>query len=172
MKIYQMSSRIVLSFIFFQLLILTPDFCSMAQDNSDQPILMGRTSFRTLLVRPYFDWFRKPYDDYVPNPSAMDVLRQKATGISFLVFGGTWCEDTQKLLPLFVKVTDLAGISRNNITLYFTDRDKHTPEGLENQYGVTRVPTFIMMKNGVEVGRITESVSQSVEADLADLLSR
>lgn len=167
-----MSSRIVLSFIFFQLLILTPDFCSMAQDNSDQPILMGRTSFRTLLVRPYFEWFRKPYDDYVPNPSAMDVLRQKATGISFLVFGGTWCEDTQKLLPLFVKVTDLAGISRNNITLYFTDRDKHTPEGLENQYGVTRVPTFIMMKNGVEVGRITESVSQSVEADLADLLSR
>jgi hypothetical protein len=29
-----------------------------------------------------------------------------------------------------------------------------------------------MIKNGVEVGRITESVSQSVEADLADLLSR
>ena len=101
----------------------------MAQDNNDQPILMGRTSFRTLMVRPYFDWFRKPYDDYAPNPSAMDVLRQKSTGISFIVFGGTWCEDT-------------------------------------------KVPTFIMMKNGVEIGRITESVSQSVEADLADLLSR
>jgi thiol-disulfide isomerase/thioredoxin len=172
MKIYQMSGRIVLSLIFFQVLFFQPDFQGMAQDSNDQPILMGRTSFRTLMVRPYFDWFRKPYDDYVPNPSALDVLRQKSSGISFLVFGGTWCEDTQKLLPLFVKVTDLAGISRNRVTLYFTDRDKHTPEGLENQYGVTRVPTFIMIKNGVEVGRITESVSQSVEADLADLLSR
>lgn len=172
MKIYQMSIRIFFSFLLFQLFFISPDYKGMAQGNNDQPILMGRTHFRTLMLRPYFDWFRRGYDNYVPNASALEVLRQKSNGISFLVFGGTWCEDTQNLLPVFVKVTDAAGISRNRITLYFTDRDKHSPEGLENQYGVTRVPTFIMVRNGVELGRITESVSQSIEADLADILSR
>jgi thiol-disulfide isomerase/thioredoxin len=167
-----MGRRILLSTFFSLMLVFGNLSTTMAQESGDQPLLIGRTSFRTLMVRPYFDWFRLGYDPYTPNVSAVELIRQKSAGINILVFGGTWCEDTRNLLPLFVKVTDLAGISRNRITLYFTDRDKHTPEGLENQYGVNRVPTFIILKNGVELGRITETVSQSVEADLADILNR
>ena len=148
------------------------NFYVMAQDNSDQPILLGRTSFRTLMVKPYFDWFRRGYDSYSPNPSATEVIKTKHSGVKFLVFGATWCSDTRDLLPIFIKVTDLSGVDRRAIEMFFTDRDKHTPEGLENQYGIIRVPTFILLRNGQEIGRITESASTTIEGDLADILSK
>ena len=147
-------------------------FSSMAQDASDQPLLIGRTSFRSLSARPYFDWFGSGYDGYQPNPSAIEFIKSRSSGIRVLIFGATWCSDTRANLPSFIKVLDLSGIQRKRVDLYFTDRDKHTPEGLENQYGIMRVPTFIVLRNGLELGRITESASTTLEGDLADILSK
>ena len=52
------------------------------------------------------------------------------------------------------------------------DRDKKSGEGIEKQYKIERVPTFIVLKNGVEVGRVVESVENSIEADLAAIFNR
>jgi len=90
--------------------------------------------------------------------------------IQFMVFAGTWCEKSQELLPRFYKVLDLAGISRQRVTLCFLDRDKRSPQGIENNYSINTTPVFIILQKGVEIGRITETISQSIEADIADLI--
>ena len=91
---------------------------------------------------------------------------------TLLVFAGTWCSDTQNLLPKFYKSLDDAGIARERVKLYLLDEQKNSPEQLEKQYQVVSVPTFIVLQNGKELGRIVESVQQSIEADLAKQLQK
>jgi hypothetical protein len=86
------------------------------------------------------------------------------------VFAGTWCEKSQQLLPQFYKVMDLAGISKQRITLCFLDRDKRSPQGIENSYSINNTPVFIILQKGIEIGRITETINQSIEVAIADLI--
>jgi thiol-disulfide isomerase/thioredoxin len=88
-----------------------------------------------------------------------------------VVFIGTWCDDSHYLLPKLTKVLQLAGYPLTGVTMYGTDRDKKTKNGEQAQYGITLVPTIILLKNGKEAGRITESALKSVEEDLAKMVS-
>ena len=81
-----------------------------------------------------------------------------------------WCSDTQNLLPKFFKTIDAAGIPRTQVKLYMVDEQKNSPDKQEKQYAVVSVPTFIILENGQEKGRVVESVQQSIEADLLKLL--
>ena len=156
------------------LLIIFILFSTMAKAqttvNTEQGVITGRTDVRVFERNMGYRWFKDGYFNYQPNLSAVNAIKENAVGLQFMVFGGTWCEDTQLLLPQFYRVMDLAGIPKQAITLYFLDRDKRSPQGLENTFNVSFVPTFIILEKGVEKGRITESVNQSIEADLADLL--
>lgn len=145
--------------------------CAQNNQQLAQGDLFGRTNVRSIANNNRFQWFKQGYDAYIVNASAVAQLQQLPSNVTIIVFAATWCEDTQKLLPQFFRVINAAGIHDKKITMYMVDRDKHTPEGLEQQFQITRVPTFIVCKNGIEIGRITEQVSQSIEADLADMLS-
>lgn len=117
-------------------------------------------------------WYADGYAQYTPSVDAVTKLQNSITAENeIIVFGGTWCGDTQNLLPKFYKVMD--GIKPTpKTTLVLVDRDKKSGEGIEKQYKIERVPTFIVLKNGVEVGRVVESVENSIEADLAAIINR
>lgn len=117
-------------------------------------------------------WYADGYAQYTPSVDAVTKLQNSITAENeIIVFGGTWCGDTQNLLPKFYKVMD--GIKPTpKTTLVLVDRDKKSGEGIEKQYKIERVPTFIVLKNGVEVGRVVESVENSIEADLAAIFNR
>ena len=117
-----------------------------------------------------FDWFRKGYDAYTSNFAYVEKLTLELPAYTFLVFGGVWCSDTQKLLPQFYKIIDETGNPRNRVKLYLLDEKKISPEKLELQYKITRIPVFILLKDGKEVGRITEKTEISIEADLMKLI--
>ena len=48
------------------------------------------------------------------------------------------------------------GISDNRITLVGVDCNKKTLYNLSEAFGITNVPTFIVLKDGKEVGRVVE----------------
>jgi len=50
------------------------------------------------------------------------------------------------------------------------DRQKKDPEGLAAQYDFQRIPTFIVLQDGKEIGRIVERPEVSLEQDLAKIL--
>jgi thiol-disulfide isomerase/thioredoxin len=73
-----------------------------------------------------------------------------------IAFSGTWCGDSKYLLPKFFALTDAAGLSPDRITLIGVDRNKKTVQHLSETFKVDRIPTFIVMKNGREIGRVSE----------------
>jgi thiol-disulfide isomerase/thioredoxin len=99
------------------------------------------------------------------------LIRATNAGTSFLVFFGTWCSDSRREVPHFLKIADDCGIDSSRIRLYGLDRSKKSRDGLTEKYHIDRVPTFIFLKDGDEIGRITEKPTGTLEADMLAILA-
>jgi thiol-disulfide isomerase/thioredoxin len=158
--------------ILLALIFTSITFASMAQQTAT-PVPTGKTDLQFLNNQEACPWFNPTYQSYKPDAAVIANLKKAMpVDATFLVFGGTWCSDTQNLLPKFFKALDEAGISRKNVQLYLVDEQKNSPEKLEKEYGVNNVPTFIMLQKGQERGRVIESVQQSIEADLLKIVQK
>ena len=73
-----------------------------------------------------------------------------------MVFGGTWCEDTRDLLPKFFVLLDAAGYTNDQVTIIAVDHHKKSINHLPEDMHLTNTPTFIVLKDGKEVGRVLE----------------
>ena len=92
--------------------------------------------------------------------------------ISIKLYVGTWCSDSQELVPHIVKVLDEVGINRNQISIIGLDCDKKCPENCQEVDQVTFVPTTIIYHDGVELGRMIEQPKVGVEADILAILKK
>ncbi|HEY4109870.1 thioredoxin family protein [Puia sp.] len=120
-----------------------------------------------------FKWFHKNQAGYTPNTETVSVLRAKGSQASFLVLGGTWCEDTQTLLPRFYLLMDAAGIGSDQVRFVAVDRQKHALNHLPEDMHLAHTPTFIVLKGGKEVGRVVEyGKNGQWEAEIGDIVSK
>ena len=103
-----------------------------------------------------FTWFAQNQQGYVPDQGGLQAFKKNKDSVHILAFGGTWCDDTKLILPRFYALTKAAGFPDEHITLVGVDRSKKTLHHLTEAFGVTHVPTFIVLKNGKEVGRVVE----------------
>ncbi len=149
----------------------TPKNAQMVTKDKDGSKMIVGTAQRSVLHDAAFDWFDKGYNAYKPAAAPLSVIKGQAASLHVVVFGGTWCDDTHELLPKFYKVADAADIKDAQITLHLVNRDKKTKDGSADKYKITNVPTYIVLKGDKEIGRITESVKKSMEADLAEILT-
>jgi len=149
----------------------TPELQKEAiSEYEDEILLLGLQSRNALEEAPYNEWFEENYT-YEPNPDAMKTLSENIDGASFIVFMGTWCEDSQLHTPAFFKILDQLNFPEENVRLITVSRDKDTPEGLENGFDIEYVPTIILYKNKKELGRIVEWPIESIEKDLAAIIT-
>lgn len=103
-----------------------------------------------------FTWFAENYKAYQPHAAGLQTLRQYKDSIRFLVFMGTWCEDSHFVIPRFFALADTAGIKAEHISLVGVDRNKTTWGQLSSILYVDLVPTIIIYHNGKELGRVIE----------------
>ena len=103
-----------------------------------------------------FKWFQQNYNLGTADASAIDAFQKNRDSFKIVVFFGTWCEDSQNLVPAFYRLVDKSGYNNDNITLVGVDRSKTTLDDLNQAFHITRVPTFIVMKDGKEAGRVVE----------------
>lgn len=115
--------------------------------------------------------FMTAYDTVHIQTEFVDVIRQANADVHILVFLGTWCSDSKREVPRFLKIVDAAGIPADRITLLALDRKKTSPEGMEVRYGIERVPTFIFLKKETEIGRIVETPQTTLEGDILTILA-
>ena len=118
--------------------------------------LKGIISRDVLLSDTSFRWYDQNKKGYTPNPDAVAGLKRNADSIQLLVFMGTWCEDSQNIIPKFYSLLDAAAYSADRVTLIGVDRKKKTFSHLAEAMNITNVPTIIVMKNGKEAGRVVE----------------
>lgn len=164
-------------FLLIAVLVLSAR-ASMAQtevshDDNGNKVLKGFISRQELATDSAFTWFAQNQQGYIPDANALQLLRANRDSVNILAFGGTWCGDTKYILPKFYALADAAGLSPDRITLLGVDHDKKTIQHLSEAFGITNVPTIIVLKNGQEVGRVVEyGHSGLFDKDLAELLSK
>lgn len=165
--------------LFLALILLSFVQMATAQDyvremdrKTGKPILRGKITFQQIEKETVNSWFHKGADEYEPNSLAIKDLRALWSPYRFVVFAGTWCEDTRVLLPKFYKVLNMADIDLHAVEMYGVDRNKETLNLEHVFYNIKRVPTIIVMHQKREVGRIVENVNVSIEEDMLRIIEK
>lgn len=104
----------------------------------------------------YNKWYRTSYNMYTPDTAILSALEKNRGKVQFVVFGGTWCEDTQFVLPKFFKLQEMSGVPDNAISFFGVNRAKKSLAGIADAFNIINVPTIIVMKEGKEIGRVVE----------------
>jgi thiol-disulfide isomerase/thioredoxin len=146
---------LAIAILSFQYIFAQPS-AQVSRDTDGNKILKGFINKKELATDTAFAWYAQNSKGFTPSADAVQQYSANKDSVNFIIFGGTWCDDTKNLLPKFFATTDAAGISENYITLIGVDRNKKTFYNLTEAFGVTNVPTFIVMKNGKEIGRVVE----------------
>ncbi len=141
-------------------------------DDKGKKMLKGTINRALLENDTAFTWFKESMQYGKANDAAVTAFQQNKSKFTMLIFGGTWCEDTQNLLPKFYKLVDKSGYPESNITLIAVDRQKQALNNLHVTYNITNVPTFIVLKEGKEVGRVVEYGNGDMVKELGEIIGK
>jgi thiol-disulfide isomerase/thioredoxin len=125
-------------------------------NDGESIILNGIISKYILQNDPAFKWYAGSQSGYIPNAGALKGMEAAKSKVKYVIFGGTWCSDTQFILPKFFKLQEMSGVPDNNVSFFAMNRDKKTLGNVGDAFNVTNVPTIIVMKDGKEIGRVVE----------------
>ncbi|GLB50015.1 TlpA family protein disulfide reductase [Neptunitalea lumnitzerae] len=111
-----------------------------------------------------YPWFSEGYNNYSVDTKTMEAVKPYLEGVTVKVYMGTWCSDSQREVPNFFKIMD--SVDFHNIQVFGLDEDKTSPDGLEKDYNVLNVPTFVFLKDGKEINRMVEFPWDTLEKDM------
>ncbi|WP_339849284.1 thioredoxin family protein [Dokdonia sp. Asnod3-C12] len=140
-------------------------------DDNGIAILLGAQERETLESEPYNEWFMNSYKNHTIDVESLTAIKEGLKDVRITIFMGTWCEDSQREVPAFFKILDEVDYESETVKLITVSQDKTAPEELVKGKDITNVPTFIFMKDGQELGRIVEYPLESLEKDMAKILS-
>ena len=127
----------------------------VTHDGRDK-ILKGIFSEQLLSQDTSFKWYAQNQSGYTPPASAVTEFKEKGSKIQVIAFGGTWCEDTKHIFPKFFSILNASAFPADHLTVVGVDRNKKTIGHLAEALNVVNVPTFIVLKDGKEIGRVVE----------------
>lgn len=137
--------------------------------SADRPVLTGVIEPAELLQ--CLPDYRVAWEACSPDRSALPV-KPDLRDVEIQIVFGSWCGDSLAHLPCFLRIVELLGLTPDRLLLVGVDRDKGDPDGLARAAGVERVPTFIFLRHGEEIGRIVEHPTHSLEEDVSAILAK
>jgi len=139
--------------------------------NSD--ILIGYSNIEGLKKIPFQEWFENEYTNYQPDIEVLNRIDKesftKNTNITLVM--GNWCSDSQQQVPRLVKILESIDYPVNSIKIINVDTQKNANGTGVNQLDIIKIPTIILSRKNLEIGRIIESPEISLEKDLLKILS-
>ena len=146
------------AFVFFMQTMnaQTPYTIVKDEKNPGGLIYTGLINKYTLINEASFTWYNENQKNYKPSTELLNGFEAAKSKVHFVVFGGTWCDDTQFILPKFFKLQQLSGVPDSSISFFGVNREKKTIENVSTAFNITNVPTIIVMKSGKEIGRVVE----------------
>ncbi len=133
---------------------------------ANQNILYGFATTEIFSDPQFSSWYSNEYSTYLPNNSFVDSLGHLLDDVSITIILGTWCKDSRREVPRFIKLINSLNFPLNKLTIIGVNRTKESPEAGVPKGFVEYVPTFIVYRAGNEIGRIIESPNESLEKDL------
>ncbi len=140
----------------------------------DGKMLLGTQTKDQLLKEPYSAWYHDQYEKYIPNETLVKELKKnKLNSYSMTVFLGTWCEDSHIYIPQLMKILETLKYPEGKLTLVAVNRKYESPAGEEGLFNIQKVPTIILKRNGIEIGRMKEYPQSGIlEQDLVDIIKK
>jgi len=143
---------------------------SVQEQAREESVIVGET-IREQIEEAVPDWAQSGAESS-PDAAASQALATVPPGAEVTVFLGTWCGDSRREVPRFWKALDLSGGAVPFEIHYIgVDRQKEEPSAPVTNNDIRYVPTFIVQREGREVGRIVESCPNGIEKDLLALLT-
>ena len=139
-------------------------------EKSSTQILIGKCSRTDFSKVPYQQDYDIEYKIYVLNDSTISVLKQKVGNVTLKIIMGCWCGDSKEQVPRFFKVLDNMKFDEKNVEIVCVDRDKKAEGNDLSSLNIEKVPTFIISRGGVEIGRIIETPQVSLEKDFLQIV--
>jgi thioredoxin 1 len=146
------------------LLIVTPQSLHTAADRYRYPL--GDISQAQLLE--HHEAFKRNYDTYEVS-AGIDGL---PPDLEVKILFGTWCHDSEREIPRVLKLLAASDVKEENISLIALDIRKEEPEGRAKALDVRFTPTFVFFSDGIELGRIVERPTESLQADIKAIVGR
>ena len=133
-------------------------------------VLVGKTTQGALMRDVPAFW--NGYRDYTPRKDIVGRIASAKGPFDILVFFGTWCKDSVSEVPKILRILDMAGNGDLRLALYGVDRAKKEGLGMSEKFTIQRVPTTIVLRDGIELGRIVEYPATSNEEELLKILEK
>jgi hypothetical protein len=133
--------------------------------------LIGETNQQKLFeIVPVW---RFAMESYQPDGAVVKMLQAWQPETLITVALATWCPDSKRNVPRMLKALEAAANPHLHVKLIGIGRKLHEPAEVIKQQKIVRVPTVIVERNGVELGRIVENpTSKSMEEDLIAIINR
>lgn len=106
-------------------------------------------------MRPATDW------DPATHERAVETFADET--LHFRVWGGDWCPDCRERLPPFAAALAAAGVGEDRLTVYPVERVDGEKQGPGmSEFGVDRIPTVIVERDGEELARFVEESAMPI----------
>ena len=136
----------------------------------EKPVLIGDVS-REQVEAAVPDWVEAEVAAEI-DAEAARALAAVEPGGEVTVFFGTWCSDSKReLARLWRAFDEVGGEVPFAVHWIGVDRDKKEPADRVAGADLRYVPTFVVARDGREVGRIVETSPHGIENDLLALLT-
>ncbi|HEX8151684.1 MAG TPA: peptidylprolyl isomerase [Thermoanaerobaculia bacterium] len=114
-------------------------------------------------------------DAYAADESIVELIADATTPSDRVeIYMGTWCPDSQREVPKFLKVHSLLRDKYGKdvpVSFVAVDRSKTKPADLLAGKHVEKVATFIWYRDGAELGRIVETPRGLFEDNVLQIVS-
>lgn len=139
-------------------------------EKSDKPMLLGLCDRTAFADTNFAWWFNSEFDNYSVDSVELKNVSDKLKDLKIKLVIATWCSDSRKEVPRFLKILDYLSFDQNDITMICVDRTKTAPDCGIEKLDIKLVPTIIFYKNDEEIGRIVESPKETLEKDLLGII--
>jgi hypothetical protein len=139
-----------------------------ATQAQEAKVLTGPLTVADLIELP--GWFGEEYLTYQPAREYLDRIPEFLTDVDIVCFVGTWCSDSKRDVPRMIRIFQTKNLPPEKLQLIGVDRAKRSPGGEAGKYDIDRVPTFVFLRDGKEIGRIVEAPLASLEKDMLGII--
>jgi hypothetical protein len=131
-------------------------------------ILVGNLSRQQ--IEDAFPLWKTAKDIEAPSIKASKDLALVPAGAEVSIYLGTWCGDSRRELSRLWRALDILQ-EKPAFAIHYVgvDRQKKAP-ALPPDLNLRFVPTFVVSRDGHELGRIVESSPHGIEYDLKSLI--
>lgn len=151
-------------------LCVLPSGARAAAAQEDEVVLTGEVT-RGETEQAVPAWVGRTVEARIDEEAAA-ALAAVEPGAVVTIYFGTWCSDSAREVSRFWRALDqVGGAVPFEIRYVAVDRAENRPPELVEAVDLRYVPTFVVRRDGREVGRMVEVSPRGIELDLLALLT-